>query len=251
VVARTPGVRAGFFLTLQSLWRSLPHRLTLAVAVATGSAVLIVLMRVVPLHRQPGVASTPVALFGIQVVLLGVLLIGFRHAIRLPINLPASWMFDLAWSGDARAYVVGVQRAALIGLAIPVLTFVFPLYVWVLGVRLAVLHWASGLLLFMLGLELVFLNVRRLPFVSRYVPDEHLKAVASLYVIGFAVTSYGIAWFERAAFGTTATTVLYLALLALLAFAGKALGSWQRRNARSWEIGAPEETVPATLGLSA
>jgi hypothetical protein len=192
-----------------------------------------------------------VALFGVQVVLLGVLLIGFRHAIRLPINLPASWVFDLAWSGNTRAYVVGVQRAALIGLAIPVLTFVFPLYAWVLGVRIAMLHWTSGLLLFMLGLELVFLNVGRLPFVSTYVPDEHLKAVASLYVIGFAVVSYRIAWLERLAFDTPGKTVVYLAVLALLALAGKAFGSRQRRNARSWEIGAPEETVPATLGLSA
>jgi len=39
------------------------------------------------------------------VVVMGMLLVGFRHLIRVPAELRANWGFQLAWRGQEREFV--------------------------------------------------------------------------------------------------------------------------------------------------
>src|SRR5258706_4757636 len=126
-VARRPLIRAGFFFALQTLWRSGPHRLTMAIAIAVGLALATVFAR--------GSEIRDVLL--IQPMVLMVLLTAFRHAARVPGELRANWIFQLCWSGDAAPYMAGVKRAALLCVVAPALIAMFPLDAAVLGWRAA------------------------------------------------------------------------------------------------------------------
>jgi hypothetical protein len=50
---------------------------------------------------RPGQAvwSVPLRIFAVQVVLVLAVLLGFRHAIRLPADFRANWMIQLSWFG--------------------------------------------------------------------------------------------------------------------------------------------------------
>ena len=64
----------------------------------------------------------------------------------MPAELRANWGFQLAWRGRERAFVWGVKCAAVIALVLPALAVVLPLFVFVLGPTLALMHAALGLL---------------------------------------------------------------------------------------------------------
>jgi hypothetical protein len=249
-LVRRAVAQAGFFFTLQSLWRSAPHRLSIATSVAVGAASLTVILRGADLHLPVAVSSAPLGFFAVQFVLLGVIVVGFRHAVRMPAELRANWTFRLAWSGDARPYVAGVKRAALVQLGCPALAALFPLYVGVLGFGLALVHVVSGTMIVVLMLEVSLLGFRKLPFACSYVPDERLKAVASIYVVASAFTAYGLAWLERLAFSSRSGTAVYLAGLAALIVAARSVDIAQRRPRQVIEFDEGPEPATQRLSLS-
>ena len=55
--------------------------------------------------RRVRVPVLSLGLFAVQFVLLGVVLVGFRHAVRIPAERRANWTFRLACSGDERPYL--------------------------------------------------------------------------------------------------------------------------------------------------
>jgi hypothetical protein len=111
VIVRRSVAQAGFFFTLRCLWRSLPHRLSLGAAGAVGVAVSVVGLYSAGGMRDELTGEVVASVFATQPLMLIALLLGFRHAARLPAALPASWVFRLAFSGDHRSYRTGVRRA--------------------------------------------------------------------------------------------------------------------------------------------
>lgn len=235
-VVRRPVVQAGFFFTLQTLSRSVPHRLSVATSVAVGLAMATVSLRGVEVRQAVDVASMPLALLAVQTVLVTVLLAGVRHAVRVPAELRANWTFHLSWAGDERPYLVGVKRAALVGLGLPTLLALFPLYALVLGARLAFVHFVCGLLVALVLLEVLWLGFRKLPFASSYVPSGNLKSLGPIYALAFLLTTYGLAWVERLALGNTRDTVAFLAAIATLLVSTRAVDLWQRRIRTAIEL---------------
>jgi hypothetical protein len=135
--------------------------------------------------------------------------VGFRHAIRVPAELRANWGFQLAWRGADRAFLTGVKCAAVVALVLPALAVVLPLFVFILGPQLALMHAALGLAGAILFLEALMLNYDKLPFTCTYVPSENMKALAPIYTIAFFV---GASIFARmqydALYGTSAARLL-------------------------------------------
>src|SRR6185503_3401333 len=111
-----------------SLAASLAFGVTASVfAVAVGSAT----------RRNEAVAFTA-GVLAIQPVLIGALLIGFRHAVRVPAELAANWAVQVAWAGNTRRHIAGAKAAgALLFVAAPVLALV-PFYATVFTPRDAV-----------------------------------------------------------------------------------------------------------------
>ncbi|MGE3472811.1 MAG: hypothetical protein AB7O28_20835, partial [Vicinamibacterales bacterium] len=154
---------AGFWFTLAVLWRSHAHRLTIACAGAAGLALSLVALAGADAEALAAGRIEPRLLI-VQPFLVGALLVGFRHAIRVPAELRANWGFQLAWRGDVRAFVRGARRAALLGLALPALAAVFLLDAVILGTPLALAHAVFGAAAAVLLLDALMLGYEKVPF---------------------------------------------------------------------------------------
>jgi hypothetical protein len=179
---RHAAARAGFYFSLAAMWRSNTHRLTLASAAAAGFAMAVVALSNSSVQQAGGASPR---LLAMQPLLYGALLVGFRHVIRVPAELGANWGFRLAWRGRDRAFLAGVKCAAVMALVLPALVVLLPLFLFVLGPRLALMHAALGLAGAIVLLEALMLDYDKVPFTCTYLPSENMKALAPIYAIAF------------------------------------------------------------------
>lgn len=181
---RDSAARAGFHFTLAAMWRSNTHRLTLACAAAAGLAMAIVALSNSTVEQGGGASAR---LLSMQPLLYGALLVGFRHVVRVPAELRANWGFQLAWQGRDRAFIAGAKGAAVVALVLPALAVLLPLFVFVLGPRLAIAHAGLGLAGAIVFLEALMLYYDKVPFTCAYVPSENAKALVPVYAIAFFI----------------------------------------------------------------
>lgn len=216
LVARTPAARAGFYFTLAALWRNKAHRLTVAGALAIGLAMgLVTLSRS---NAEPG-AGPSLGLLAIQPLLYGALLVGFRHAVRVPAELRANWATQLAWRGHARSFAAGVQWAAIVTLVLPALLTVLPVVAIVAGWPAAITHALLGLAGAVILLDALMLNHDKVPFLCSYVPGGNAKATVPLLALVFFLGASLFARLELAIVSggnvRTSLAILAVALISL------------------------------------
>ena len=194
---RDQTTRAGFFFTLATVWRSNVHRLALACAGAATVAVAVVTLSGIDLQNLSGSTAVPVSIFMIQPIFYGALLVAFRHGIRVPAELRANWAFQLAWRDRDRAFLAGSKRAALVGIVLPALLLVLPLFSYLLGTRAAIAHAALGLAGAVAMLEALLFWYEKVPFTCTYLPNESFKAFGILYLVVFLVGAAAFAGMQR------------------------------------------------------
>jgi len=160
-----------------------------------------------------------VTMLAAQSLLVASLLTGFRHAIEFPAELRSSSTFRLAFTGQRAPYLSGVKRAGFVGVVLPALVLLSMWHAAEFGVRVAMLHFATGSAFSILMMNLLFLRYRRLPLVSAYVPHADLKSRAPAYVAALVTAAYALAWAEQSALaaGTTYFFVLLIVLVGLTA----------------------------------
>ncbi len=242
--------QAGFFFTLQSLSRSGAHRLILAASVAAAAALPLVVLVGGGAHPSPTISSTPLGLFGIQVMVVSALVGGFRHAVAVPAELASNWAIRMAWRGDERAYLAGVKRAALLLFVAAPVVLLLPLHIAFFGPGPALVHSLYGVLFGAALLDGLFLGYRKLPFVCSHVPIQNLTLVGSGVVTGVLLATYGMAWIERAALPSPAGAAALAVTLAGLVVTLTVVDRAQRRE--RWPLDFDEGPAPPTqrLGLS-
>ena len=247
---RHPVTRAGFAFALRAVVRSAPHRLSMAAAAALAFALSFIMLRDVDLRAAVLLPSAPLSLLALQTVVWMVLLAGFRNAVRVPAELKANWIFQVAWAGDERRYLAGVKRAAIVAIAGTVLLALWPLHAWIIGVRAALAHLGIGLLASMVFVEALFAGFRRVPFASTYVPGGHVKTLGPIVVMLFVLVVAAFAWLERVALQSDRGTMILLGCLAVT-FAGcRVLDLWRRRGRVAIEFDEAPEPATQWLGLS-
>lgn len=250
LIVRRPLPQAGFFFTLQSLSRSMPHRLALAASIAVGLAAATVINRTLDITRAMDVGSVPVSFLAVQSILVTALLAGFRHAVRVPASLRANWAFHLAWPGDERPYFVGVKRAVLVGLVLPLLIALLPVHLWALGWRVGLEHLVCGLLLALVLAEVLLIGFARVPFASSYAPTGNLKALGPAYLVVFILTVYGFASIERVALGSMRGMTIVAAASVALWLAARMIDRRRRRDLATFELEEVASEVTQRLELS-
>jgi hypothetical protein len=209
VLVRDSAARAGFYFALAAMWRNNTHRLTLACAAAGGFAMAVLaLSNAFPEEGSP----VTVRLLWVQPLLFGALLVGFRHVIRVPAELRANWGFQLAWGDRGDAFLNGVKVAAVVGLVVPALFVLLPLFVLTLGGARAALHAGLGLAGAVVFLEVVLLGYDKVPFTCTYLPSENMKALAPLYAIAFILGTLTLARLQHWALHGGSALRLLLAL---------------------------------------
>ena len=214
---RSPAARAGFQFTLAALWRSSTHRLTIAGCGAVALAISLVALSGIGLPDVVARGRAIPRLLIVQPFLFGMLLVGFRHAIRVPAELRANWGFQLAWQGQDRQFLAGARRAALIALAGPALTAVFVLDTLVLGPGLAFAHALLGAAGAVVFLEALMVGYDKVPFTCTYLPSENMKALGPLYFAMFLIGASNFGRMESIALAGGDPTRLLLTLVATFA----------------------------------
>jgi hypothetical protein len=247
LIVRGQTARAGFFFTLAAVWRSSVHRLTLACAAAASVATAVVTLSGLRLEEVARVDDVPRGIFAIQPMFYGALLVAFRHGIRVPAELRANWAFQLAWRNRDREFLAGVRRAAIVGIVIPALLIVLPLFAFFLGIPLAVAHALLGFAGALALLEVLLVSYEKVPFTCTYVPSENLKAFGIPYLIAFLAGAAVFAGMERTALQDP-TAWLKLVGLSIAITVGFRLASLRRGSRPPVEF----DEAPATtqrLGL--
>jgi hypothetical protein len=173
---------------------------------------LVMLSTLDPANARSGIGLDRLLI--VQPILIGTLLLGFRHAVRVPAELRANWVFRLTWRDEQPRYLAGAKRAAFVGLVLPGVAIVFPLCAAIIGVRAAAIHAALGAASSMAMLDALFLRYDKVPFACSYVPAENMKALGPLYALLFFIGASTLAAFEA-----DALHVPPLALALLIAFA--------------------------------
>ena len=230
LIVRRPAAQAGFFFTLQSLARSAPHRVTIAASIAVGFSLVVITLAGNDLHRPGSLAATPLSMLVLQTLLLGAVLTGFRHVVRVPAEVRANWTFHVAWSGDERPYLMGVRRAAMSVLVAPTLLLIWITDVFILGPRAALAHGATGICVALLLMEMLFVSYRKLPFASGYVRSDNLQSVGPLYLVAMLISAVALAGLERAALTSVPGEVAFFGALAATIISVHALDTSRRRT---------------------
>ena len=240
-------VRAGYSFTLAAIWRSSLHRLTIACAGAAGVAAAVVTLSGIDVQDAATAADLPTAVFAIQPMFYGALLVAFRHAVRVPAELRANWGFRLAWRDRDREFLAGVKLAALVGIVIRSLMLVLTLFWFLLDLPLAIAHATLGFAGALVVLEALFLAYDKVPFTCTYLPSENLKALGIPYVVLFLTGASIFAGMERAALHDSAGAVRTIGPLTAI-YVVLRVGALRRMNRLPIDF----EEAPATaqqLGL--
>ncbi|HEV8396606.1 MAG TPA: hypothetical protein VGQ37_20130 [Vicinamibacterales bacterium] len=248
VVIRQPETQASFFFTLQTLLRSAQHRLTLAASLAFGLTASVFAIAVGSATRAPDSVPMTAGVLAVQPVLLTALLIGFRHAVRVPAELAANWAVQVAWAGDTRPHVAGAKAAgALLFIAGPVLVLL-PFYALVFNLADALAIALCGLAGGAVILETIFLSYRKMPFACGYLPGD-LKTMLPIALAGFIFFTYQFAHIELAAL-KSGTAPTFAAALAGTFLTLRAVDAFRRRTPRPFEFDEMPEPPTQRLGLS-
>jgi hypothetical protein len=247
-VIRHPETQASFFFTLQALLRSPQHRLTIAASIALGLTASVFAVAVGSATRRGAADAMTAGVLAVQPVLVAALLIGFRHAVRVPAELAANWAVQVAWRGDTRPHISGAKIAgAILFVVLPVLVLL-PFYAALFTTRDALAIAACGFAGGLAALEAMFMSYRKMPFACGYLP-ANLKTLAPIAFVSFIFFTYQFAHRLRAAL-QNGSGLEFAALLAVVFLALRAVDAFKRRMPRPFEFDEMPEPPTQRLGLS-
>jgi hypothetical protein len=250
LLARRPLVRAGFSFAVRVLARSVQNRLSVGVPLAVALAVATVSLRVAGMDASLDFSSAPVALLAVQTLFVCALIAGFRHSIRVPPDLRARWIFHLVRPADQHACLTGAKRAALVRLVLPALVALLPLNVLAFGWHTAVVHFAYGLLLALVMVEVLLLAYPRLPFASSYVPAMKITTHGPIYALVSLIGVYTLAWIERVALASGEGIFMLFGVTGAILAVVRGIDAWQRRNRVEAALDEPVDLPTLRLGLT-
>jgi len=190
LVLHTPFQRAGFRFVWKTLWRSEAHRLLLT---GTGGLGMVLasqaMMNAVEATKSARQAALSTEALSVPFILSFLIIIGLRAVFELPAELPSNWIFRLMLDPDHQECESLARIVILLAVFPWVLLGVFPLYLRITGLEVALMH-----TLLVLGWSLLLTNAllirfRKLPFTcTRPIFQQH--SIVVLISIGFGFLLY-------------------------------------------------------------
>jgi hypothetical protein len=242
--------RAGFVFALHALVRSAPHRLAMAAAAGLAIAMSLAILSRTGFRPALDPSYAPLSILAVQTVVLTILLAGLRRAVRVPAELQANWILQMTWNRAERRFLAGVRRAAVVGVAVPLLLLLAPLHVWLLSGKVAAQHLLIGFCYSVALTEALFAGCRKVPLASSYEPLTNVKTIGPIVFILFLMFVNAFAQLERSALESDGRVINFALALISCALAARALDHWLVRDARQMKFDEPPEPATQWLGLS-
>ncbi len=189
-----PRELAVFAFIAKTLARSREHRLVLtafaglAIAVIFDSFVSLALGRG---FRGFSVQTTALrqAAISAPLALSLFVLAGFRYLFRLPVELPANWVFRVNEPGNRRIFLAAVERFLLCCAVAPVALLTLPVEVTLLGPAAGCGAAILCLLPSLALMELLLMQFEKIPFTSSYLPGRR-PVIQTLLIYGASLALY-------------------------------------------------------------
>ncbi len=183
-----------FAFIAKTLARSREHRLVLtafaglAIAVIFDSFVSLALGRG---FRGFSVQTTALrqAAISAPLALSLFVLAGFRYLFRLPVELPANWVFRVNEPGNRRIFLAAVERFLLCCAVAPVALLTLPVEVTLLGPAAGCGAAILCLLPSLALMELLLMQFEKIPFTSSYLPGRR-PVIQTLLIYGASLALY-------------------------------------------------------------
>jgi hypothetical protein len=133
----------------------------------------------------------------VPLVLSFFLLVALRVGFTIPAELRANWVFQLTECDERRECLSGVRKAVMVFAVLPLFAALAPCYLALWGWQTAALHICFGVTLSLILMELLLLNLRKIPFTCSYVPGKaHLNTRWYFYLLAFTTYAYTMARLE-------------------------------------------------------
>lgn len=142
------------------------------------------------------------------------LITGLRYLFRLPVELPANWLFRIVEPGHANELLAGVERFFIFWGAIPIAVLTLPLEAGSLGLRAGAAATVACFLISGLLIEVLLFSFEKIPFTSSYMPGRRPMIEALLkYLVPAILYIWGLAGVVSVSTRSNASTMIFDGML--------------------------------------
>jgi hypothetical protein len=198
---RTPFQRGCFGFVTKTLLRSEAHLLVLT---GVGGLSLVLASQALLSAYEGGSSGRAAALspdaLSIPFIITFLMIIGLRVVFEVPAELRANWIFQLTLDPDGRECSPLAMRVLLISVLPITLIVMFPIYIYLAGVKIAALHtivvahWTTCLA------NLLLIRFRKLPFTCTIpVFKQHSIVILISFCFGYLIYAVSTPEFESSA----------------------------------------------------
>lgn len=190
LILRNPFQRAGFRFVWKTLFRSEAHRLLLTGVGGLGIVLASqALMDAVELTKSARQAALSTEALSIPFILSFLIIVGLRTVFEIPAELPSNWIFRLMLDADHQECESLARIIILLAVFPWVLLGVFPLYLQMTELPIALLHTVLILGWSLLLTNALLIRFRKLPFTcTRPIFKQH--SIVILIAVGFGFLLY-------------------------------------------------------------
>ncbi len=178
--------RVMFYFLRKTLKRSNVHRVYLGAykAVAFGIILFLIIFKWNPQNFK-SIFDLNRTLLSIPLIISFFVIVGIRIVITIPFSYEANWIFRLTEKEDKKEYISGIKKGVF-SLLLPFFFVLFLFYSFIWGIKISFLHILYGLLLSSLLTQILFSNLKKIPFTCTFVPGKtDIKNYWPIYLFSF------------------------------------------------------------------
>lgn len=180
--------RASFHFVAQTVFRRREHFLYCGSFVMVGVAIIYSIWS--NLSHDPTRHLT--LLLSFPLIVSFFILVGLRFAFSVPADLNANWIFKIINKQKLEKSYGGIQTFMFGAANVPLLLVFAPYYLTILEFRMVAMHVLFASIISLILIKLLLFRFEKLPFACSYLPGRaNIKALWPVYLLGFAVYSFG------------------------------------------------------------
>lgn len=243
-----PIERAIFYFSLFTLGRSRKHKLQLAVIISLPLTFVVTQIVILFLSKKPTYFMSPRPfLVAVPFIFYLFLVGGFRMMVVHPVAEEANWVFRMTEKRSSYYHMNGLKKAFFIIAILPVSVAVFMFYVYCWGPLSALLHTLFSAVSAWWLLDVVFINYRKIPFVSAYTPGKaNLRGLWVVYLAIIGGYLFGFIWLGSILLHKPGWYFLYYLAVGGIFYL---LRKYRLRFERDFAFIFDEEPMPEMFGL--
>jgi len=159
------------------------------------------------------------------------LLIGIRYIVLKPISIKANWIIRITEKKEKKFYMSGLKKGIIVYLLFPVNIIISFIYLFIWDFNFVIHHFFYSFILSIILLEVVFLNYKKFPFATRYIPENtNFKVLWFPILIAFVLYSKICAEIEYLMMKNTDSFFIFYVIISALFVVYKIIRKYFFRN---------------------